>query len=1210
MADYLIDNFISEESIKQIERLSSAVNTLAETVSKAENLSKPAKTVNTAEFDAIEQAQKRLIKAEKELAIAKTEEIRLAYAKQAEVKKEIQDAKEQLGLIQRLVKAKKEKAVVTMEEKVATQAVLEQERLHAVSLSEKTSALKKMSAEMKMLSLDLQKLVVEGKQETAEYANKKLQLDQLNTKYKELRIASSATIEQREKEVKAIKEKKVYTQEEIVSMQSLNQVEKLNAIIKSQSTSEMQKMSARMKLLNLDLQKLVSANQTDTDQYRSKIAEMKRLNNEYNRMGQASGSLMQKTQSMYGATFSLTQVMRELPNFAISSRIGFMAISNNLPMLADNFSMLSNSIDETGKKLGAKGAFKVFAQSLLSMNTILIIASTLLILFGDDIVKAVGKLFKGKDAVDSFSDSLQAMIKVLDEQQGRIKSNIEGYYELGAMINRYKQYGDSAEATVKKWNETMGLQYGKLNDVNEVMKAYGQYAKEYIDWNIAMEASMLRIAEAAKTRSQIEGAKKNQQGLFPFLGISDSQAEATMSIIDKQLDAFEQRYFKLLEQQRGLGTMTDEKQIEELIRLGEKDKFDYGLGFDVQKQSDINRSIAETTDELKKQGVVVSKRQFDELMKERLLERALERRLAKQKETIYELYPEQRVFDDENGGGGTGGGGTGTTKDVVENEKQYSYELNRLRKEQLYESENMQAKSNTGEEQWFDKRTEASHRYLQNQEEINFIEKQMALDKLKEDRKNRLEEIREAIANNTKLLEQNKIKLSNGKITQSQYNTFLAEMGVSNEKNYKSITTVETNFVKEQAQTIDNYYRANIQSMQEHQKTIYALLEEEYQYKKSLVDNDLEREKLERQNQKNIDDFNAQRLTKLEEFLSVSTGYKRLSNISYLKLQQEQNETEYQAEVDGLNQKIAFRKLAGLEYTDLKVELDELGAKRMIKKADEAFELEKAQLQLQSDLRLEIEKNTIATIEAMWSGFHERYLAKLQKSKDDYAKIEKEALQDTEDKEKAGVITKEQSEKRKIELQAYYNSVQEQLDRDKEKAERRKFLFEQAMAIAKIWTNFAVNSSATGLDVISKGLLLGMAIAQTTLVAAQSIPYFAEGGIMDKDGVAVLGDGGKNELAISPSGKAFISNDKPTMYNLEKGTQIYPDANKIDIQSLLRMHGISSVKEVKDDKSVLNELKKTNNLLSKQKPPIFAGMPLIRQMQFGQNYAGRKRGLL
>ena len=56
---------------------------------------------------------------------------------------------------------------------------------------------------------------------------------------------------------------------------------------------------------------------------------------------QATGrKFSSRTKSGYPAIFSFSQVLREMPNFAISSRIGFMSLSNNIPMLADDFSRL------------------------------------------------------------------------------------------------------------------------------------------------------------------------------------------------------------------------------------------------------------------------------------------------------------------------------------------------------------------------------------------------------------------------------------------------------------------------------------------------------------------------------------------------------------------------------------------------------------------------------------------------------------------------------------------------------------------------------------------------------------------------------------------------------------------------------------------------------------------------------------------------------
>ena len=105
--------------------------------------------------------------------------------------------------------------------------------------------------------------------------------------------------------------------------------------------------------------------------------------------------------SMYGATFQLTQVMRELPNFAIDARIGFMSLSNNLPMLIDSFKILKQQIIDTEGAAGStRKTWAAFGKSLLSMNTIMIIVSTALILFGDKLVGFIGKLFNGEKQID------------------------------------------------------------------------------------------------------------------------------------------------------------------------------------------------------------------------------------------------------------------------------------------------------------------------------------------------------------------------------------------------------------------------------------------------------------------------------------------------------------------------------------------------------------------------------------------------------------------------------------------------------------------------------------------------------------------------------------------------------------------------------------------------------------------------------------------
>ena len=342
--NYLVENFISPEVKSQIEAVSKAVSEMADALSKLESVQKGiggGKNLKTAEFNAATEAEKRLTKAKNELAIVEQKLYQQVLLKRSETKKQVQALSKELGITNKTTTAKKQKVKATIEE--------------------------------------------------------------------------------------------------TVSMQSRNQVAKLHAILSSQETTALQKLDAQMRLLNLDLQKMVSAGKTQNAEYIQKMATMKRLSNEYDKIAKASGTYAQKSMSAYGATFSLTQVMRELPNFAISSRIGFMALSNNLPMLTEDFTRLSRQIDvNTGKVLGFGGALKIFAKSLLSLNTIMIVASTLFILFADDIGKAMDKLFKGKTIMDDFADSTKAVISVLDEQVGRVKSNIEAVYELGAMLQRYQ----------------------------------------------------------------------------------------------------------------------------------------------------------------------------------------------------------------------------------------------------------------------------------------------------------------------------------------------------------------------------------------------------------------------------------------------------------------------------------------------------------------------------------------------------------------------------------------------------------------------------------------------------------------------------------------------------------------------------------------------------------------------------------------------------
>jgi len=283
-------------------------------------------------------------------------------------------------------------------------------------------------------------------------------------------------------------------------------------------------------------------------------------------------------------------------------------------------------------------------------------------------------------------------------------------------------------------------------------------------------------------------------------------------------------------------------------------------------------------------------------------------------------------------------------------------------------------------------------------------------------------------------------------------------------------------------------------------------------------------------------------------------------------------------------------------------------------------------INLANEVILSSTQQLVDSMKGIWNEYYEFQQDKLDEQLDTFTKINDESLKNVEDMEKAGVLSKQEASDEKDRINAYQQSQEEQIARDKAKLEKEQFLTTQAIALAEIWINYAITQSAiakaaavlAATPVIGIGLaaaytgtastanLLG-AIAATALIAAQTIPMFAEGGTMDHTGMAILGDGGKQELVRTPSGDLFITPNVPTMYKLDKGAQIYPDAAKADINRIMGMSVAGSMNMSNDE--LIKEMQKTNYLLKKQKPAMFNGMSLIEQIKFGDRISQRKRGL-
>lgn len=229
---------------------------------------------------------------------------------------------------------------------------------------------------------------------------------------------------------------------------------------------------------------------------------------------------------------------------------------------------------------------------------------------------------------------------------------------------------------------------------------------------------------------------------------------------------------------------------------------------------------------------------------------------------------------------------------------------------------------------------------------------------------------------------------------------------------------------------------------------------------------------------------------------------------------------------------------------------------------------------------------------------------------------------DTLDKQKEAAIaaanaeaisTSEKADKIAI-INANAQAKKEALERKQREIDNRKAKADRAFQIFNIIGNTAIavtkaliESPLNPVPAILAGIL---GAAQLAAILAVPIPKYAKGGVHTKDGPALVGDGGKQEVGVNADGSTFITPNRPTLMNLSKGTKIYPSIeayqdtlNNAAMYATLQSGGTSinnSSFETAYLRAVENKLSETNAELRGVKNAI-ANMP---GMTINNSWAG------
>lgn len=213
------------------------------------------------------------------------------------------------------------------------------------------------------------------------------------------------------------------------------------------------------------------------------------------------------------ATFQLSQSLRELPAFAFSAQTGILALSNNLPMLVDSFNQVKASAGGAGKALA------VFGRSIFTFTNLFTIALGLFTVFYQDIIEFVTGVTKAEKATKKLASSL-------DESQ---KAFISAAESVGVeTIKMQELYSIATDVTlayktrIAATNELQRLYPKYLGNLRDEVIMAGEARDAYNQLNQALMNKAMFAGFSAQ-------AEEIGKGLAPLI----IERDKILAIIDK-----------------------------------------------------------------------------------------------------------------------------------------------------------------------------------------------------------------------------------------------------------------------------------------------------------------------------------------------------------------------------------------------------------------------------------------------------------------------------------------------------------------------------------------------------------------------------------------------------------------------------------------------------------------------------------------------------
>ena len=431
--------------------------------------------------------------------------------------------------------------------------------------------------------------------------------------------------------------------------------------------------------------------------------------------------------------------------------------------------------------------------------------------------------------------------------------------------------------------------------------------------------------------------------------------------------------------------------------------------------------------------------------------------------------------------------------------------------------------------------------------------------------------------------------LANKTISQEEYNSLIKQLEETR-NSQSTIAEQKANKAKENA--LKKYSDAYIETIQE----TYAKEQEE----RSL---NLMREMTAitkaRSQQLITEEEYQKQIEKARQQYAIETAQKEIEMLEKIR--------DSEAVTAQMREKIAKELAMAKEKLSKEVADAELKNTKKVEKEDEKSAKKKERT---AKKYLQTVSKMIGQLNSLVSAIYDGQIQKIEEEQEESEKAYEKEIEQIENLEETGAISKEEAEARKRAAEQRSAEKQEELEKKKQELQYKQAVWNKVTSIAQAGIATALAITEALPNIVLAALVGAMGAMEIATIIATPIATYAKG-TKDKEGhpggLAIVGDAGKKEAVVFDN-KMWITPDTPTIVDMPKGAIVYPDAEKIPEPVFMTITPTDSkdspiVIVSHDSKKLERSVAQTNNLL---KHSIY----MQKKIAYDMAYANYKKARL